>query len=81
MSNLHCLLTRFGAEIVCDVVIPTRMDCGPSEEGLKLVPTRFLASKAFHWSLEITLKLQPRLSRLDQFRGRRVNYAGHLRVN
>ena len=26
MSNLHCLLTRFGAEIVCDVVIPNTND-------------------------------------------------------
>ena len=28
MSNLRCLLTRFGAEIVCDVVIPnTQTTC------------------------------------------------------
>ena len=26
VSNLHCLLTRFGAEIVCDVVIPNTND-------------------------------------------------------
>ena len=26
MSNLRCLLTRFGAEIVCDVVIPNTND-------------------------------------------------------
>ena len=28
MSHLHCLLTRFGAEIMCDVLIPnTQMTC------------------------------------------------------
>ena len=26
VSNLRCLLTRFGAEIVCDVVIPNTND-------------------------------------------------------
>ena len=26
VSNLHCILTRFGAEIVCDVIIPNTND-------------------------------------------------------